>query len=210
MRTDARAPAAHTHRYIHPEDKGVVQLSGFVSSREDIGTATKVARAVDGVHQLLCRHAEASHDIPVRPLLIALGHSLAETFAETARRVRLHVSADAVKLSSDRTITLALLANEAISNAYQHAFPGQRSGMIAVSFSRTGDGLVLEIRDNGVGMSRAHRPGSLGLNLMRSFAKRLSAAMSFVPVRGDTGTFVRLWIPLAITSLPEGESRFAA
>jgi osmotically-inducible protein OsmY len=29
--------------------KGVVQLSGFVNSREDIGTATKLARAVNGV-----------------------------------------------------------------------------------------------------------------------------------------------------------------
>jgi len=32
--------------------KGVVQLSGFVSSREDISTATKVARAVNGVTQV--------------------------------------------------------------------------------------------------------------------------------------------------------------
>jgi osmotically-inducible protein OsmY len=29
--------------------KGVVQLSGFVSSREDIASATRVARAVNGV-----------------------------------------------------------------------------------------------------------------------------------------------------------------
>jgi osmotically-inducible protein OsmY len=29
--------------------KGVVQLSGFVNSREDISAATKVARAVNGV-----------------------------------------------------------------------------------------------------------------------------------------------------------------
>jgi len=166
--------------------------------------------APEGAHELLCRQAETRHDIPLRPLLIALGHSLEATFAETAQRVRLHVSADAVTFSSDDTIALALLANEAISNAYQHAFPGKRSGMIAVSFSRTVDGLVLEIRDNGVGMSRAHRPGSLGLNLMRRFAKRLSAAISFAPLAGDTGTFVRLWLPRTITFPPADGSRFAA
>ena len=32
--------------------KGVVQLSGFVNSRGDIETATKVARAVNGVTQV--------------------------------------------------------------------------------------------------------------------------------------------------------------
>ena len=150
------------------------------------------------------------HDIPVRPLLIALGHSLEETFAETAQRVRLHVSADAVTLSSDHSTALTLLASEAIRNAYQHAFPAERSGMIAVSFTRTADGLVLEIRDNGVGMSGAHRPGSLGVNLMHGLAKRLSAAVSFVPTRSNTGTFVRLWIPLAITLQQVDESRLAA
>ena len=32
--------------------KGVVQLSGFVNSREDIDAATKLARAVNGVTQV--------------------------------------------------------------------------------------------------------------------------------------------------------------
>jgi len=32
--------------------KGVVQLSGFVSSREDINAATKLARTVNGVTQV--------------------------------------------------------------------------------------------------------------------------------------------------------------
>lgn len=149
----------------------------------------------EGVHQLLQRHAQTRQAIPVRPLLIALGHSLEETFAEASQRVRLHVSADPVTLSWDHTNALALLATEAISNAYNHAFPGKRSGMIAVSFSRSVDAMVLEIRDNGAGMSGAGRPGSSGLNLMRGLAMRLSAAISFAPMGGDSGTFVRLWIP---------------
>ena len=32
--------------------KGVVQLSGFVSSREDINKAVKLARSVNGVHSV--------------------------------------------------------------------------------------------------------------------------------------------------------------
>jgi hypothetical protein len=48
-------------------------------------------------------------------------------------------------------------------------------------------------------MSLTNHLGTLGLNLMRTFAKQLSAAISFTPMAGETGTLVRLRMPLCAT-----------
>lgn len=42
--------------------------------------------------------------------------------------MRLQISSDRIALSPDDAIPLALLANEAMTNAYKHAFPAGATG----------------------------------------------------------------------------------
>ena len=179
----------------------LLTLQANASASAEVRAVLKVASdrlcALAVVHEMLYRHADDAQTILVQPLLITLANSLKDASAEpSGSRIGLHVSADDVTLTSDQAIPLALFANEAISNAYKHAFPKGATGSIAVSLSRTPDAIVLEVRDNGAGMSQTKHPRTLGLNLMRTFARQLSAAVSFTPMEGKTGTLVRLWMPL--------------
>jgi two-component sensor histidine kinase len=182
----------------------LLTLQAHASASSEVRALLKVASdrlyALGVVHEMLYRHADDAQTILVQPMLIALADSLKDASAEpSGNRIALYVSADDVTLTSDQAIPLALVANEAISNAYKHAFPNGTTGSIAVSLTRTSEAIVLEVRDNGAGMSHTNHPGTLGLSLMRTFAEQLNAAISFTPMAGEAGTLVRLQIPLSAT-----------
>jgi two-component sensor histidine kinase len=62
-------------------------------------------------------------------------------------RVRLQITSDPVVLSPDEAIPIALLANEAITNAYKHAFPEGSAGEITLNLSCTAEqALVMQAK----------------------------------------------------------------
>ena len=69
-----------------------------------------------------------------------------------------------------------MILTELITNAVKHAFPGGRSGTIAVSLNKTDGGAVIEVADNGIGFPAGFDMAasvSLGLTLVRSLAGQI-------------------------------------
>lgn len=97
------------------------------------------------------------------------------------------VDADAgAGLSSSEREHVLRIAREAITNAARH---GQAKNVI-VSLARTDNGLVLQVRDDGVGIrggSAAAQPEGFGLRSMRARAASLDGTLS-VKERGRGGT----------------------
>lgn len=95
-------------------------------------------------------------------------------------------------------IPLGLIINEAVSNSCKYAFPGRKKGrVITISLYRTTEGIQLECRDNGIGLSSeafGTRPGSLGLTLIKGLGKEINAE---VRIANDNGTRIIAWIPMA-------------
>jgi two-component sensor histidine kinase len=147
------------------------------------------------VHELLYTQADAQQEIPMSMLLQTMGDALQRSFTALSSRVELRITSAALSLSADDAIPLALLANEAITNAYKHAFPEGRHGKIAADLSRDGDTIVLRIADTGVGMRADGSKGGLGLKLIRSFAAQLQGVLTFVSPLDGTGTTLTLTIP---------------
>ncbi|HUX39509.1 MAG TPA: sensor histidine kinase [Rectinemataceae bacterium] len=54
-------------------------------------------------------------------------------------------------LDASILMPLGIIANELVTNAYKHAFPGDRAGTIGLSLWREGEEAVLRIEDDGVG-----------------------------------------------------------
>lgn len=83
---------------------------------------------------------------------------------------------------------------EAMTNVVRHA----EATAVEVDFQTPPDGFVLEVRDNGKGISTglAENAGSLGLLGMRERARALGGELTVEP-RAMGGTLVRLWIPKA-------------
>ena len=71
-------------------------------------------------------------------------------------------------LEITQAVPCGLIVNELLTNAFKHAFPATRSGLIEVSFHCSDERCVLEISDNGVGLPASLEPetaASMGLQL---------------------------------------------
>ena len=105
-------------------------------------------------------------------------------------RVTLAVEADDVAITPDQAVPLGLVANELVSNALKHAFPGGE-GRLTVSLRREADRLRFAVEDDGPGLppggpspSGPSATGSLGMLLVRSFADRLGGTLTAGPALG--------------------------
>jgi two-component sensor histidine kinase len=83
----------------------------------------------------------------------------------------------------------------------EHAFPGRAQGRVAVLLQRTSDRLLVEVKDDGVGLSESS-PRHLGLEIVETLVRedlqgdcRLTGGAG---IAGDTtgGTTAHLTIPL--------------
>lgn len=93
-------------------------------------------------------------------------------------------------------VPLGLIINEAVSNAYKHAFPENKPGRtIIIALAREAQGLVLSITDNGIGLSadRIDRPAALGVKLIRGLCRQIDADLDLL---SGIGTTVRVKVPL--------------
>ena len=88
-----------------------------------------------------------------------------------------------------------IIVNELVTNALKHAFFDGREGIVRVNSRVIGQGLELEVSDNGCGMSgRSANAGTgLGRKLVDNFARHLGAKHD-VSTSKD-GTTHRLVVP---------------
>jgi PAS domain S-box-containing protein len=108
------------------------------------------------------------------------------------RSISVRVDSQPIQLEVNRAVPCALIMNELVTNALKHAFPGDRSGAVHITFRESAPGwLELAIADNGVGCPEGAggAPGkSLGLRIVYILAKQLDGSIR--QDRGDGTRFV--------------------
>ncbi|HIJ61905.1 MAG TPA: hypothetical protein HPQ04_04360 [Rhodospirillaceae bacterium] len=120
---------------------------------------------------------------------------LCDGLQSTAADVRIEVVAEEVSVSLDKAVPMALIANEAITNAIKHAFPAGQPGDIVVKLRRHAEKAELSVQDNGRGLpSGAGEGGTLGMILIRLLARQIDGALS---IGSDNGASVTVTFPLA-------------
>lgn len=89
----------------------------------------------------------------------------------------------------EKAVPVVMVVHELVCNAIEHGFGDDGTGTIAVDFHRTATGLVrLKVVDDGRGLPPgvdAANSDSLGLSIVRAFARQLNA--SFGLYAGDNG-----------------------
>jgi two-component sensor histidine kinase/PAS domain-containing protein len=114
----------------------------------------------------------------------------------------------ALMLDADRAIPLALVVNEALTNALRHAFPDGQAGRVGVSAATEGNQLVVRVRDDGVGMRTQIGETGLGSRIIRSLAERLAAKIDVESAaRRGTLVAIRLSVPHVAPIVQEAEAR---
>lgn len=137
-----------------------------------------------------------------------LAHSAERFLAGSSAAFRVIVEGRARKLHRLVQEELCRIAEEALSNAAQHA----RAGNIEVGVAYRVNALVLVVRDNGCGMApnaaaEAGRAGHFGITGMRERAEKIGATLVIASHRG-AGTEVALTLPAALAfARPSGRRR---
>ena len=103
--------------------------------------------------------------------------------------VALNFAADAVELPAEQAMSLALIANELVTNAYKH---GCAAGAkrITVSLSLEAATLLLIVADDGAGLPAATqtKPAGLGFKVIKTLTKQLRAVLT-LPMPGSAAEF---------------------
>lgn len=156
--------------------------------------AKRLARGVAEVNQHIRALARGLVATPVE------AHTLPAALDELARRTqescKLHChlqGAHPMKIPNASVANhLYRIAQEAVGNAVKHA----KADAISIRLDQEGDNLVLQVRDNGVGIQSPPVHGGIGLRLMQHRCTLIGGQFG-ITTRGGGGTVVSCVLPLA-------------
>jgi two-component sensor histidine kinase len=147
------------------------------AARDILRESLSRVKAIAGVHEKLYKCSSFTR-IDVGVYFADLIRSIALSFEADSSRVKIDIRVEnGVEFEMDRAVTCGLIMNELVTNAFKYAFPGFRSGTIAVEFARDPAGrMYLRVSDDGVGLppdfDHLHT-ATLGLELVATLSEQL-------------------------------------
>ena len=163
--------------------------SASEEAREALAMATSRVHSLARAYEHLRYDTGAIAAADTRPFLEGLCASLREALALDGR-IELVADVEPCQVARDRAAALALLVNEIVTNAAKHAFVGRDHGTIALSFSCRGEGALLTIGDDGIGMAGVDDRRGKGRPLLDGLARMSQGRLSCHS--GRKGTTYRL------------------
>lgn len=97
------------------------------------------------------------------------------------------------QLPAEKALTVGLIVNELVTNAFKYAFPDDRPGRVEVALSQGQDGFIITVTDNGVGLPTDHKSG-LGTRLVTVFAGQLGGSATW-EAGNEAGAKVQVQFP---------------
>ncbi len=126
-------------------------------------------RSMALVHEKLYQTKNLA-DVDFKRYVKSLVTSLFRSYGTRPDKIALNIEVEDVSLGLESAIPCGLIINELVSNSLKYAFPEERKGGVRVALnSINGDELVLEVSDNGIGISEeldVRNAESMGLHLV--------------------------------------------
>ena len=138
------------------------------------------------VHEKLY-HARDLAAINFKDYINSIISEIRSIYRTNASSITTDLRIEDVELDLDLAVPCGLIINELLTNAYKHAFPDNKSGLLSVYFSKTGDTYTLTIRDNGVGLPEGFdykETNTLGLQLVNALTGQLKGTLQ---IKSDKG-----------------------
>jgi len=104
-------------------------------------------------------------------------------------------------VNTEQVVPIGLIVNELVTNALQHAFPDGEQGSVRVDLLQgTGEELVVEVADDGVGLppDKKVENGGIGMKLVTSLAAQMGGRLEVE--RLERGTRVRVICPSVLST----------
>lgn len=193
-------------REIHHRVKNNLQMISALlylhgKSVEDSSAQEALLESQNRVQSMAMIHQNLYQDsnllgVGVRGYLDRLFSHLIASYNIEKERIEIRTRIEIDHLDVDTIVPLALIINELISNCLKYAFSDGRKGLIEVFVGRTNDHIVVEVKDNGVGMPGTFATDAspnFGYKLINILSERLGATLQ---TESSHGTRVSLSIPI--------------
>jgi|GEM_PF-1235870 len=179
----------------------LLDLRAMRAGDEKLRELCQDARAKIQTMALIHTHIYQSGEftrIAMKNYLRDLVHYLAQIHSDKRRSVEVKIEGEEIPLSVTQAMPLALVLNEAIANAYKHAFPTGHHGTISVILERSGQNVVrFRVKDDGLGLPSGlnlDQTQTLGWKLMRNLVTdQLKGRLQIIQ---NKGTEVLIEFPL--------------
>jgi len=167
-------------------------------ARAALSESERRIRSIAIVHETLSR--EAGDVVAFNEIVRPLARLVEETSSSDDHTIRFHVEGDAGELPGEVATPLAVVLNELMQNAVDHAFPeGTREARVDVMLGRDDGHVEVEVRDNGAGLPEQFTlDGSRGLGLSIVQALVTSELQGSIEMHDQGGTSVRVRVPVAM------------
>jgi two-component sensor histidine kinase len=150
------------------------------AARDALADTQRRIAAIAQVHRRLYTSNQVE-SVDMQEYLGALVAELGETWSTPDAPRTLSLSAEPIRLNTDRAVSLGVIVTELVSNACKYAYPA-RGGEVRVALAQDGDGhFVLAVEDDGIGMEpgAAPRGTGLGTKLIRAMAQSLQSIVEY-------------------------------
>lgn len=137
-------------------------------------------QAMNAVYQKLYTDGERS-SINLYEYLSDLAENMQDTFANEYQNLKIQVNTSHkdIEYDAEQAVRIGLIVNELVTNAVKYAFVEEDKPTIDMNLSQNNVGLVLKIKDNGVGMiENQEKDTSLGTQLIQSLVKQMKGSIS--------------------------------
>ncbi|CAG0935366.1 two-component system, sensor histidine kinase PdtaS [Thermoflexales bacterium] len=161
-----------------------------LSARDVLQISVNRILSIAAVHEILSQ--EGFRFVDVKDVAHRIAQLTAQNMLSPDRRIAIHVTGEAIVLPSKPATSLALVINELLQNALEHAFVGQAQGAVTISLSRSPHHFIIEVSDDGVGLPQ-ERPASTGLEIVETLVRDdLRGKIAFKSGQPGTHVIIRL------------------
>jgi two-component sensor histidine kinase len=172
---------------------------GSSEAKGAIDESVRRVRSIALVHEILSR--EAGEEVPFLEIVHDLTRMAEEAFAVPERPIRCLVEGDPGVVPASVATPLAVVLNELLQNAADHAFPeGGGGGVVTLTLHRDGPDLVVEVVDDGAGLPEGFdldSAGGLGLSIVRTLVtSELAGTIGMDDAPSGKGTRVTIRVPI--------------
>jgi two-component sensor histidine kinase len=125
------------------------------------------------VHEQLYKSEDVAR-ILLGPYLETLVGEVFSAFGASEKKIRHKIEIPHLHLDINKVVPLGLIINELVSNALAHAFPGNKSGSVALVIRNDEKEIEARISDTGRGMPPSvdfNSPDTLGLKLVKTLVR---------------------------------------
>ncbi|MFK7936416.1 MAG: histidine kinase dimerization/phosphoacceptor domain -containing protein, partial [Saprospiraceae bacterium] len=159
---------------------------------EAIQESQNRVRSMSLLHQNLYQDDRLT-DVEVQTYFTQLLDELFQSYQVNQEQITIVKNIDPLQLDVDTVIPLGLIVNELITNALKYAFAEAEAGTIEVNLQQKADGLLLRVRDNGIGVDPEvfQNSRSFGNRMIRAFVAKLEGELT---IRNEGGTIVEMVI----------------